>query len=413
MTRKRLAGLAFALHFAGSGPAFAEGAKPAPPPPLPAVSQPISDMLFDLQSLQARMAMGDKAAYAAQTEHNKAIGEAILKAPADDWKTKAEVEAAAAYLLGGGQPRVIQKLLESNVIPVEETGLLRGALAYVIGRSLEAETALEPIDPRSVSLRLGGQLAFAQAVLMTTRSPDRAIERLDLARLLAPGSLVEEAALRREILMTGDRHDGERVIFLARQYATRFPNSIYADNFIQGLAAASVKFGLIDDIAELRKFEEMLALVPAPRRLEFLMTVARAQTIAGEHVVAGAAADDALAQMAPGAPEETAARFYSAAARTFEANYSAGIEALKEIDPAHLSAPDQALREAALHVAQHMRDPPSESDYAEADREDQVAAARSPTPLHLDDKDPIGATIRFGDATLAKAKELDPPKAAP
>ncbi len=219
-------------------------------------------MLFDLQSLQAQMASGDKAAYAKQPERNRVIGEAILAQSADDWKNKEEVEAAAAYLLGGGQPRVIQKLLESDVIPDGQTGLLRGALAYVIGRSLEAEALLVDIDPRSVSLRLSGQLAFAQAVLLTTRSPDRAIERLDLARLLAPGSLVEEAALRREILMTGDRHDGDRVIFLARQYATRFPHSIYADNFIQGLAATSVKYGLIDDLPDLQKFQEMLSLTP-------------------------------------------------------------------------------------------------------------------------------------------------------
>ena len=192
--------LFLSINFAAAG----EGGKKAPPPtPLTPTLLPISDMLFDLQSLQAQMASGDKAAYAKQPERIRVIGEAILAQPADDWKKKAEVEAAAAYLLGGGQPRVVQKLLESDTIPDEQTGLLRGALAYVIGRSLEAEALLVDIDPRSVSLRLSGQLAFAQAVLLTTRSPDRAIERLDLARLLAPGSLVEEAALRREILMTG------------------------------------------------------------------------------------------------------------------------------------------------------------------------------------------------------------------
>jgi chemotaxis protein MotC len=390
----------------GSAQAGEEGKKAPPPTPLAAVPQPISDMLFDLQSLQASMAAGDKAAYAKQGERLRAIGEAILAAPAEDWKRKPEVEAAAAYLLGGGQPRVIQRLLESNAIPSEETGLLRGALAYVIGRGLEAEALLNDIDPRSVSLRLGAQLAFAQALLMTSRAPDRAIERLDMARLLAPGSLVEEAALRREILMTGDRRDGERVIFLARQYVTRFSRSIYADNFIQGLASTSVKFGLIDDPDELRKFEELLALLPPPKRLEFLLTVARAQTLSGNYLVAGAAADDALGQLPADSPEANAARFYAAASRVLGPDYENAIEELKAIDKSKLSPADRALAGAALHVAAHLRDEPSDSAYALADHENQVAAARSPNPIYLDDQDPIGATIRLGDATLAKAKAL-------
>jgi len=399
------AGLALALAL---GPALAgEGGKKAPPPtPLPATPHPISDMLFDLQSLQARMAAGDKSAYPKQAEKIRAIGEAILAENPDNWKNKEEVEAAAAFLLGGGQPRVIQKLIESNAIPAEQNNLMRGALAYVIGRSLEAEALLVDIDPHSVSLRLGGQLAFAQAVLLTARAPERAIERLDLARLLAPGSLVEEAALRREILMTGDRHDGERVIALARQYATRYAHSIYADNFIQGLAASSVKYGLIDDLDSLRKFEEMLSLVPPPRRLEFLLNVARGETLTGRYEVAGAAADDALGQLPAGAPEEPAARFYSAAARTLGPDYEAALAELRAVDRARLSAADQALWAATLRTALHLRDEPSDAQYREADRENRVAAMRSPTPLILDQQDPIGATIRLGDATLAKSDVL-------
>lgn len=374
--------------------------------PLPELPHPVSDMLFDTQSLQARMAAGDKAAYAQQGERLRAIGAAILAAPPDDWKNEAEIEAAAAYLLGGGQPRIIQRLLESGVVPKEQDRLLRGSLAYVIGRSLEAEALLADVDPRKVSLRLGGQLAFVESVLLTSRSPDRAIAMLDLARLLAPGSLVEEAALRREILITGDRHDGERLLFLTRQYVTRFSHSIYADNFIQGLALSSVRYGLIDDLANLSKFESMLTLVTPQQRKDFLLNVARAQTISGQYEVAGAAADEMLGSLTAGSPDEIRARLYSAAARCVGAEYDGGLSTLKSIDRSKLSAADQALLAAAIYVATHLRDTPSETALIEADREDRVAAARSPSPVDVGANDTIGARIKQGEAMLAKSDAL-------
>jgi chemotaxis protein MotC len=363
-------------------------------------------MLFDTQSLQARMAAGDKAAYAQQGERLRAIGAAILAAPPDDWKNNEEIEAAAAYLLGGGQPRVIQRLLESNVVPIDQDRLLRGSLAYVIGRSLEAEALLLDFDPRKVGLRLGGQLAFAQAVLLTSRSPDRAIALLDLARILAPGSLVEEAALRREILMTGDRRDGDRLLFLTRQYVTRFSHSIYADNFIQGLAAASVRYGLINDLANLYKFEAMLTLVSPSQRKDFMLNVARAQMLSGRYEIAGAAADDVLGALPAGSPDEPRARLYSAAAQSVGADDASGIATLKSIDRTKLSVADQGLLAAALHVATHIRDAPSEAALREADREDRVAAARSPTPAAVDSHDSVGVTIQRAQAILAKSDSL-------
>jgi chemotaxis protein MotC len=374
--------------------------------PLPQLPHPVSEMVSDMQSLQARMAAGDKTAYAQQGPRLRAIGAAILAAPPDNWTNNEEVEAAAAYLLGGGQPNIIQRLLESGVVPKDQARLLRGSLAYVIGRSFEAEALLTNIDPRSVSLRLGGQLAFAEAVLLTTRSPDRAIALLDAARLLAPGSLVEEAALRREILMMGDHHDGDRVLFLTHQYMTRFSHSIYAENFIQGLAVSSVRYGLIDDLASLHKFEAMLTLVAPAQRYDFLLSVSRSQMISGVYEVSGAAADDVLGMLPAGSADESRARLYSSAAQAIGVDYQGGLANLKLIDRSKLNAADRGLLAAALHVATHLRDMPSEAALFEADREDRIAAARSPTHLPADSHNPVGVTIQSGETILTRSDAL-------
>lgn len=366
----------------------------------------ISNMVSDLQRIQVEMAMGDKSAYARQIDRLHAIGEAIDAAPADVWNDKNETDSAATFVLSGGPVRPIARLLQSGAVPDSEFSLLRGALAYASGREREALNLLEGIDPRTVGLRLGGQLAYAQSVLITAKDPRRSIELLDLARLLAPGSLVEEAALRREILITGDQHDSDRVIFLARQYVTRFPHSIYAENFIQGLAATSVRYGLVSKLADLQKFNALLTLVSPEQRRGFLLTLARAQTVGGVPDVAGAAASLVLADLPPGAPEESRARLYDAAAKVLSPDYDAGVQELKSLDRNRLGRADQRLLGAVLYVAEHLRDERDESEFRVSAREDHTAAARSPIAAKDHSSDPVGATIETAEALLTSSDKL-------
>jgi len=196
------------------------------------------------------------------------------------------------------------------------------------------------------------------------------------------------------------------LLFLTRQYVTRFSHSIYAENFIQGLAISSVRYGLIDDLANLHKFESVLTLVTPAQRQEFLLAVARAQTLTGRYEVAGAAADDVLATRTAGPPDESRALLYSGAAQSIGADYEGGLATLKSIDRSTLSPADQGLLAAALRVATHLRDTPSEASLIEADREDRVAEARSPIHLGADSHDPVGVTIQRGEAELTKSDAI-------
>ena len=113
-----------------------------------ASAQTISDLTLDLQNLQARIAAGDKAAYASQAERISAVGAAIVAAKPEVWQSKHETDAAVIYLFSGGQPRDIVRLIESGAVPPSEIPLMRGALAYVLGNEAEAEKRLSAIDAR-------------------------------------------------------------------------------------------------------------------------------------------------------------------------------------------------------------------------------------------------------------------------
>jgi chemotaxis protein MotC len=359
----------------------------------------ISQAIGDLQRLQARMAQGDKAAYALQRDRLRTVGALILGAKPETWKDKSETDAAAVFVLGGGPPGVLSQLLDKNVIPAAEEPLLRGAAAYASGRLSEAETLLGGLDPAKASLKLAGQLAFAQSVLKTQSDPKRAIALLDLARLISPGALVEEAALRREILLLGEQRDGDRIVFLSRQYVSRFGRSIYADNFIQGLAAATIRFGLIDDIPGLEKFRPLLSTVTPDERRGFMLAIARAQILSGKTEVASVAAREAMRDTPAGTADEARARLFSGAAQIVTSGYDAGVATLRGVDRSKLGKADQGLLDAAIFVAARLRDPPANTFATEPARE----APEPPAPGQASAQDRQIASAR---ATIARASQI-------
>ncbi len=361
----------------------------------------ISDMVDELQRLQAKMAVGDKTAYPRQQERLRAIGAAIGAAKPEIFKQKSETDAIAVYLLSGGHPRDVAKALDRNDLPKPEEALLRGALGYAAGKSSDADALLE-IDAKTQSLKLASQLAYAQSVLVTTRDSKRALALLDLARLLAPGGLIEEASLRRQILLVADLHDSDRVTLLARQYVERFGHSIYAENFVEGLAAAAVRQDLCDSVANLKKFSALLSQSQPEQRRYFLLSIARELTIAGHYAAAAAAAQEAASLSVAGSADENRAKLYDVASRFVQMERGAGMTILRGLDRAKLPRADQVLFDAAVYAAAHVYDPPASSAYAEAGREETIAAARTPGLLAKEVSGPV-ATVRRAHAAISVA----------
>ena len=363
-----------------------------------ATAQTISDLTSDLQNLQVRIAAGDKAAYASQAERISAVGAAIVAAKPEVWQSKHETDAAVIYLFSGGQPRDIVRLIESGAVPPSEIPLLRGALAYVLGNEAEAEKRLSAIDARRLPLRLAGPMAFAQSVIETSRDPAKAIALLDLARLLAPGTLVEEAALRREVMLEADQHKVERVAQLARQYASRFGASVYAEVFLQTLAGALAQSGAIDSPENFNKFRGFFAALAPDARRGFLLGLARAAIMNGRFEVAAIAAAAALDGVPPDSVEEARGKLYEAMARILTPDYDAGLAELQGVASARLDRHDQELLAAARGVAAFLRQPPASSAEPPAA---EVAALASANP-----NDAVAQTISIAEAALSRTASL-------
>jgi chemotaxis protein MotC len=352
----------------------------------------------NLQSAQAQIAQGDAAALAAQPRLLKQIAQAFAAAKPEVWRTPRNARAAVIFLLSGGPPRVVMRLLNNGEFAKPDEDLVRGALAYEIGRTAEAQRLLGAIDPNGLELTLGAQVAFVQSMLLTSIDSKKAIALLDLARLLSPGGLVEEASLRREVALLGDvAPDGEKFMALARQYMARFPKSPYADNLLKTFAAVLPRLQIAEDAANFPKFESMTATLDSDARRTLFLAIARTALTSGKIAMAYVAADHALSLAAADSSDASRARLYRAAARSLTDQYEAGIAELKAIDARKLPKRDAPLLAAARAVAARVRAP--------------TPPPPAVAPGAPNDNDPADATIRLAETALANAK--DPTEAAP
>jgi chemotaxis protein MotC len=332
-----------------------------------APSSPVQ-LVSNLQNSQGEIAQGNLAAYAAQPKLLRDISEAFSATKPAVWRNSREARAAIIYLLSGGQPRVVMHLIDSGDIPADDEKMMKGALAYVLGHEAESRKLLGDIDPKSLDPALGGQIAFVQSVLLTAIDAKKAVALLDLARLLMPGGLVEEAALRREVFLVGDP---DRFLALAGQYLGRFPRSPYADSFLRSFAVTLIRLKLAEDVDNFPKFETMTKNLGEDDRRGLFLTIARAALVSGKIAMADVAASRALTLAQADSSDEARGRLYQAAARTLTDQYESGVAQLQAIDSRKLPRRDAALLVAARTVARRVREktpaPPTSAPATAAD----------------------------------------------
>jgi chemotaxis protein MotC len=321
----------------------------------------VSDLVDELRGIQLRIARGDKSAYPAQLTQLKTIGAAIGAASPEIWKNKREADSLVIYILSGGALANIEPLLKGDALVESERSLARGALAYVTNHEANALTLLKDTDLTTLDARLAGEVAFARSVLETKRDAKAAVDLLDWARLVEPGGLVEEAALRREIALLADAKDMSRLAVLTRQYVSRFAASLYAPEFLRDLADSIARLGLADDPANYKLLSSAIAPLPPDGRREFLLNFAKSAVVNARFAPAASAATEALEGSKADSPEAMRARLYLATSRLFSDAYDAAIADLKTLSASQLDRMDASLLAAARKVAAGLRIVPDQS----------------------------------------------------
>lgn len=313
------------------------------------------ELVRALQAVQDGIANGDTAAHASHIVLIRQIGEKFLAADASVWSNPQNGQAVVIYLLSGGAPQIVRKLPRDKINV--DARLFDGALAYVEGRQDEARDLLKDVKPRTISSGMGGQVALVQGALFARSEASLAIERLDDARLLLPGTLVEEAALRREILLVGQAEDFDKFEFLTLAYIRHYRNSVYAGDFWQRFSTGLTQSNLALDDRRFARIAALLEQVDRASRLKLYLVIARGALVRGKLTVTRLAGERALTLSADATPDRERAHFYRGASRALTDEYDGGFAELKAIDRAKLAERDVLLLNATLQLALDVRKP--------------------------------------------------------
>jgi len=352
----------------GAGVAVAEGEHHAAADPSAepvhaqqeSVSKPVQ-MVRTLQLMQDQIAIGSTEAHLGQRGLLTILDNRFMALEPEVWMDGKNVRAAIAFVLSGGNPQILRKLLEMGdpALPLEHRTFVEGTLAYVEGREEEAKSKLMAMDLQALPPMLGAQLALVQSALLVRTDAKRSNDLLDFVRLQAPGTLLEEGALRRQVFVASQTGDIKKFLALTSNYLRRYRHSVYAGNFRQRLASALTRIDFGKDQAFFDSVVEVLEDLELEARRDLYLLAARSSVEQGFTKSARMLADKAQELSGNDIVSATRAKLYRAAAVIVSPEtIMAAIADLESIDQSVLLESDVTLLRSALSIASHIRQMP-------------------------------------------------------
>ncbi len=326
-------------------------------------SDPVK-LVRTLQFLQDSIAHGTVASDDARRKLIDIVGKRFIEADTEIWRDQHNADAALLYVLNGGNPAVLNRLPKAED-DARRAQLIAAVAAYAGGSQAEAKALWADIDLDSLPPGLVGPAALVKANLLLNDDPAQALRFADLARLESPGTLVEEAAIRRSIEIAAKLGDSARFEFYATRYAIRFPRSMYGGAFRQRFSESYLAIASKPGSENPPRLDEILAPLGADDRREIFLEVARRAVVEARMPLAKTAAEDAAALSKPGTNEMHRATFYRATAQAISADPGDALHDLDTLPVAEMQPTDQELLKAVRSVVdQIQRWPTLPKDYA-------------------------------------------------
>ncbi len=125
------------------------------------------------------------------------------------------VDAALIYAMSGGNPQTLEYLIARDVNGYFDNRVTDVLRKYLSGKGLLVAKSLVDIANEYQDKKIGPYLALVAGNVMVAQNPTEALKLYDQARLAAPGTIVEEAALRRSVAIcvaSGPCRQGARLL---------------------------------------------------------------------------------------------------------------------------------------------------------------------------------------------------------
>lgn len=332
-------------------------------------------LVRSLQLVQDRIASGDHAALPLQAKMLEIIDQRLRAADAADFKEPKNFRALLVYGMSGGNPVTVASAASRAGLDATDQTIAEGVLAYLNGRTTKATDILRPVDPMSLPDDLAAFLALVKGSLLAGEAPPEALSLLDQARLLSPGTLVEEAALRRSVAIAAATGDAARFVLASTQYVERFLYSPYASQFADVFVSGAIT---LNAAISHDKLVDITSMMDAEREKVVYLRIARRAAIDGLSDLSTFASARAEAGRGgePAQPDPRAV-LYSSLSTVTSVTVDDMRQKLKSIDRSRLSQSDRELLDAVSTVADELVAPPKALPAAAAPA---VVAPPAPPP---------------------------------
>ncbi|TIR26817.1 MAG: chemotaxis protein MotC [Mesorhizobium sp.] len=306
-------------------------------------------LVRSLQLIQDRIAGGDHAALPMQAKLLEMIDARMRDANAEDFKEPKNFRALLVYGMSGGNPVTVAAAASRAMTDPQSLAIAKGVVAYLNGRPANAIEMLKPIDPMSVPPDIGAFLALVKGSLLAADDPAQALALLDAARLLSPGTLVEEAALRRSVGIAAAQGDAARFALASTQYVASYLYSPYASQFADAFVSGVITLHMA--ISQ-DKIADITSMMDPEREKVIYLRIARHAAIDGmTELSAFAAAKAELGRDGGGSQDDPRSQLYSSLSTMTSASVDEVRVKLGKIDRGKLSQNDRDLLDAAQAVA--------------------------------------------------------------
>lgn len=365
-------------------------------------------LVRSLQRIQDEIADGDKSALGMQFELVKLIDQGFRALEPAALRDPKNARALISYAMAGGNPKTLEDSLAA--LGQKDDEIVRLAVAILVyqkGAGRTAEARLKDVDPMKIGGLFGSYLALVRGLV--TKDDDRARIDFDTARLLAPGTLVEEAALRRLMTIHKRRQDPHSFLRVTSRYARRYIASPYAiqfaEEFVNGVVA-------LDELIDVEGVVEIIEFLQEPYRSAMTVRLMREATVEGRTELVRQ-----LAERIPELPEdeepeidpEIDARqaLYAQISEVTSENIREVAEDLTRIDRSSLAEGDRELLDAVLAIARVVMDPKPMVTAAVEPEPSPRRESIFRNPADSSDNDGLPAFDEFVGGTRQKLGDID------
>ncbi|WP_052161859.1 chemotaxis protein [Hoeflea sp. BAL378] len=322
-------------------------------------------LVRSLQFVQDAVVRGDHSAMEMQRFLIGVIDSRLRSADQQVFDDPRNVDAALIYAMSGGNPETLDILALKDKFGNFDNEITTVLRAYLNGRAAKTQTSLAEVVDIYKDTEIGPYLTLVAANVMAATTGDAsALELFDWARLTAPGTLVEEAALRRSLFVAVRKNLVDEALVYAQLYARRFINSPYAGQYADLLVDLVVlNYSKVGE----ERLEEILSFMDRPRKREVYLRIARKAAISGLRDLAVFASGKAEGMLDPAdAAPQALADLYSGMAEIPTDGVNGVLARLNAVPETQLSERDRALREAARMIAEEVLRKPDPNSLTQA-----------------------------------------------